>query len=370
MKRCLPILAVLALMLTLVAGWAIAARMATATHRRQGLMFPTLAAVGNDIRSVELLQADRRVLLERSTDGTWRLATRDGYPADVEQVRSLIAGLAQLERDQVLTRKRQRHQELNLAWPDPEGRARLVRLSTGGESRPVEILLGQERVTPRSTYVRPLDDDQTWRCRGGVNADVDVQRWMRRDLLSLPVSEIVGAEWLGLRVVRRTDAPSDARNVSPEMFAVPVLPDTAWTPAQAAAARGSLPEWPTRLEFDDVRAARPDFTPVADRTLTFELKGARLTIEGRAEGAETWFRLRVEPRPGGSVPTSRPVPGDPWIPDWNAFAARVQGWEFRMPGWRVAQLDRLRSDEPEPKMPEDADMSRRDRLPPASQPSP
>jgi hypothetical protein len=370
MRRLLPILALLAVLLTLVAGWAIAARMATTTHQRQGLMFPGLVSVGNDIRSIELLQADRRVLLERAADGTWRIASRDGYPADLEQVRSLISGLAQLERDQALTRKKERHQELNLAWPDPEGRSRLVRLSTGGETRPIEILLGQERITPRSTYARSLDDDQTWRCRGGVNADVDLQRWMRRDLLSLPVSEILGAEWLGLQVVRRPDAVSEGRNLSPDMFAVAMAPGSPWSPAQAGAARGALPDWPTRLEFDDVRAARTDFAPAADRTLTFEIKGARLVIEGRGEGAETWFRLRVEPRTGGSPPTVKPVPGDPWIPDWSAFAAKVKGWEFRMPSWRVSQLERLRSDEPEPREPEAPDMSRRDRLPPPSSPAP
>ena len=369
MRRFLPVLAVLTLMLTLVAAWAIGARLATATRRLQGPMFPGLAAVANDIRSVELLQSDRRVLLQRSDDGTWRIANRDGHPAELEQVRSLIAGLAQLERDQALTRQPTRHQELNLAWPDPEGRARLVRLSIGGETKPIEILLGQERITPRSTYTRSMGEDQTWRCRGGVNADVDVQRWMRRDLLSLPVSEIQGAEWLGLRLTRRPDAPADARSVTPDMFTA-FAAGPAWTAAQVSAARGSLPEWPTRLEFDDVRAATTNFTPEPDRTLAFDLKGARLKIEGRREGADTWFRVKVEPRPGASTPTAKPVPGDPWIPDWNAFASRVNGWEYRMPGWRTAQLDRLRSDEPEPKMPDAPDMSRRDRLPPPSSPNP
>jgi hypothetical protein len=370
MKRSLPILALLAVVLTLVASWSIASRMATTTHQRQGLMFPSLATIGNDIRSVELLQGDRRVLLQRAEDGSWRLAERDGYPADVEQVRSLIAGLSQLERDQVLTRKRDRHQELNLAWPDPEGRARLIRLSTGGETPPIEMLLGQERISPRSTYARAFDEDQTWRCRGGVNADVDLQRWMRRDLLSLPPSEILGADWMGLRVVRRPDAPADARTLSPELFTATVPEGSAWTPAQAAATRGTLAEWPTRLEFDDVRAARSDFAPSADRTLAFELKGARLVLEGRTEGAQTWFQLRVEPRTGGSPPTAKPVPGDPWIPDWNAFADRVRPWEYRMPTWRASQLDRLRSDEPEPKMPDAPNMTRRDRLPPPSAPGP
>ena len=370
MRRLLPVLALLAVLLTLVAGWSIASRMATTTHRGQGLMFPDLEAVGNGVRTIELLQGDRRVLLQRGQDGAWRLVERDGYPADMDQVRSLIAGLAQLERDQVLTRKPERHQELNLAWPDPEGRARLIRLSTGGETRPIEILLGQERISPRSTYARALQDDQTWRCRGGVNADVDLQRWMRRDLLSLPPSEILGAEWLGLRVVRRPDAPADARNVAPELFTVTAPPGPVWTPEQATAARGTLPEWPTRIEFDDVRAARPDFAPTPERTLAFDLRGARLVLEGRTEGAETWFRIRVESRPGASPPTAKPVPGDPWIPDWSAFGERVRNWEYRMPGWRVSQLERLRTDEPQPKMPDPPDLSRRDRLPPPSTPNP
>lgn len=364
MNRFLPILAIVATLLTLLAAWAIGDRIATSARATQGLMFPELSELANAVQAIELVQGDRTVNLERATDGTWKLASRDGYPADLELVRGLIVGLSQLQKDQALTRKPERHGELNLTWPDPEGRARLIRLYTASEGKPFEVIIGQERLMPRSSYLRRIGDDQAWRCRGGVNGDVDFQRWIRRDLLSLPQTEFLAARWLGFSVTPKPSAPSTNRR--PEDFAVATDASTAWTPDQAKAARGVLPEWPSRLEFDDVRAAKPDFAPAPDRTLVFTLKGAILTLEGRKEESGTWFRLSVQPTPGATAPTKDPKPGDPWVPDWNAFAAKVKGWEYRMPDWREGQLERLRSDEPEPKAPPMPDLEGKDRLPPPS----
>ena len=366
MRRFLPVLAVAAAVLVLLAGWAVADRIATSVRVTQGLMLPDLPARAEDIRSIELLQGDRTVRLERGADGSWTLASRDHYPCDLEMVRGLVAGLSQLQKDQALTRKPQRHQELNLAWPDPEGRARLIRLFTGAEQPPLEMVLGQERLMPRTTYVRRMGDDQAWRCRGGVNGDVDVQRWMRRDLLSLPSSEFLGAEWMGLQVTPRPARGDQPKTRPADQFDATAQGSPDWTPAQVAASRGVLPEWPSRMEFDDVRAARPDFSPAPDRTLSFRVKGATLTLQGRREGDATWFRVQVQPQPGASEPTRNPVAGDPWIPGWNAFAKKVSGWEFRLPAWREAQLARLRSDEPEPKAPPEPDLRGKDRLPPPS----
>lgn len=370
MNRFLPILGVVAALLTLIAVWAVGDRIATSVRRAQGAMLPDLATQANALTAIELEQGSNRIRLERGADDTWTLASRDHYPADFEQVRSLIVGLSQLQKDQMLTRKADRLGELNLAWPDPEGRARLVRLYASPEGAPLEVLLGQERIAPRCTYVRRLPDTQAWRCRGGVNSDVDVQRWMRRDMLSLPADQFLAAGWMGLTVTPRPAGGATATGRSADLYQARVDGPETWTPAQAGAARAVLGEWMQRLEFDDVRAATRDFAPTPDRTLTFDVKGARVTLLGQRQSDATWFRVRVEPRPGASEPTRNRVSGDPWIPAWQAFERSVQGWEYRLPAWREAQLERLRSDEPEPRSPDPVDMTGKDRLPPASSPSP
>ena len=370
MNRFLPLLAVVAALLTLIAVWAVGDRIATSVRQVQGAMFPDLAAQANALTAIELEQGSNRVRLERGANDAWTIASRDHYPADFEQVRGLIVGLSQLQKDQMLTSKAARLGELNLTWPDPENRARRIRLYTSPEAEPLEVLLGQERITPRSTYVRRMPETQAWRCRGGVNGDVDVQRWMRRDLLSLPSSEFLGAGWLGLVITPKPTAGEVPKQRTADMFNARAGTDPAWTPAQISAARGVLGEWTSRVEFDDVRAATKDFAPTPDRTLTFDVKGARVTLLGQQQSDSTWFRLRVEPRSGASEPTRNRVAGDPWIPDWQAFAKSVDGWEFKLPAWREAELTRLRSDEPEPKMPAREDMTGKDRLPPSSSPMP
>lgn len=370
MNRFLPILSVVAALLTLIAVWAVGDRIATSVRQAQGAMLPDLATQANAITVIELEQGQDRIRLERGADDTWTLASRDHYPADLEQVRSLIVGLSQLQKDQMLTRKPDRLGELNLAWPDPEGRARLVRLYDSSEGTPLEVLLGQERIAPRCTYVRRLPDTQAWRCRGGVNSDVDLQRWMRRDLLSLPADELLAANWMGLTVTPRSASGDPAADRSPDRYQVRVDGPENWTPAQIGVARGVLGDWMQRLEFDDVRAATTDFTPAPDRTLVFDVKGARVTLLGQRQSDATWFRVSVEPRPGATAPTRTRTDGDPWIPDWQAFERSVKGWEYRLPAWREAQLERLRSDEPELPSHAPIDMTGKDRLPPPSSPTP
>ena len=368
----LPILAVVAGLTTLLAVWAIGSRVANSSRGLQSSMFPELSTMANAVQAIELLHDEQRIRLERGSDGVWVLASRDNYPAAVDRVRDLLGGLTNLQQDQALTTKPERHQELNLAWPDPEHRARIVRLFTSAEGAPLEVIIGQERMTPRSTYVRRLPEAQVWRCRGGVNFDIEAGQWMRRDLLSLPSTEFLGATWLGMSVTPRPMSQEPPTQRSPEMFQTTSDGSTPWSAAQMAASRSVLGEWPARLEFSDVRAAHKDFVPSADRTISFHVKGALLVMEGQHEGDTTWFRLRVEPKTGGSPPTKEHEIGDPWIPDWNQFAKSVAGWEFQLPAWREAQLTRLRTDKPEPEAPPRPDMKGRTPQPLSStvQPAP
>ena len=63
------------------------------------------------------------------------LVGNDGYPARGELVRAMLVSVAGLAVDDRMPAKRDRHGELGLAWPDPDGKARLVRFRVGRRSR-------------------------------------------------------------------------------------------------------------------------------------------------------------------------------------------------------------------------------------------
>ena len=39
------------------------------------------------------------------------------------------------------------------------------------------------------------------------------------------------------------------------------------------------------------------------------------------------------------INAKKKYPGDPYIPDWKAFAAKHAGWEYKLPAWKLTSLE-------------------------------
>jgi hypothetical protein len=305
----------------------------------------SLGARADAIDRIVVERGDGRVELAKTDEG-WILATSDGYPARFEEIKGLVAGIAALETEQRMTALPARHAELGLAWPDAEGRAARVALRAG-DAVVADLVLGAERANPRSQFVRRAAEDQCWRVLGSVVVDLDTRRLVEAELLALPEGEVESVELAGLAIGASSDAAG--RRAFPVPDAPPPTPaDTGdafeWTEARRAAAARLLPGWLARLELDEVRRATG---APADPLLspTFDMVRGTLRVRGVREGDDVWISFEAEPREGApsadEINARRKYPGDPFVPDWAAFAARHAGWEYRLPRWKATAFDEI-----------------------------
>jgi hypothetical protein len=299
-----------------------------------------LDAAQASIDRIELARGGETLVLAREGAG-WTVASRDGYPARFEEVKALISGLASLKIDQKMTARKERHGELALAWPDDSGRAAQVRV-LAGDKPVVEMVLGEERANPRAQFVRRAAEDQCWRVRGTVLADLDMRRWVDAELLSLPEGEVEGVAVNGLDIKGTAGADGKKSYAASESAAAVAASDFAWTEQRKAAAVRSLPGWLTRLELEDVRTAKggaadPAISP------TFDMVRGTLKVNAARDGESVWISLEAAPKAGApsaaEINAKRKYPGDPFVPDWAEFAKKHSGWEYKLPAWKLTSLE-------------------------------
>lgn len=314
--------------------------------------FPEIVAIANDVDRIELAGLSSSIKLQRVPAGaggepTWIVETSGGYPARFDAVKGLLAGLSGLRIDQPTTAKPERFAEIGLNWPDPESKARYVKLTTNdGQSH--EVLLGNERANPRSQYVRRLAENQSWRVRGSVTADLEPKSWFDAELITLPNDETIGATIDGL-TIRKGPGETDWSHVLAEGA-------TGWDDASIASAKGTLPAFLTRLEFEDVRPLEAVDGKVrwdgVEREVEFDTIRGAVKIGLRSGPEGTWMRLDTHAKPdapsAAEINAKRKYPGDPFVPDWDAFRTKVATWEFLMPEWKVNALAGARKPEAAP----------------------
>ena len=358
MNRTLIFATIAAVGLAGLAAWLTVSRSGPTSRAAAGdPAFPEIVASANDIARIELEGLSSVVKLQRIPAGpggepTWVVETSGGYPARFEAVKGLIAGLSGLKLDQPTTAKPERFGEIGLNWPDPESKARLLKLVTA-DGTTHEIVLGSERANPRSQYVRRLSENQTWRVRGSVVADVEPNRWFDAELITLPNDETIGATVDGLTIRKGSEGGDWTHELAEGV--------TGWDDAAIASAKSTLPTYLTRLEFEDVRPLEAVDGTVSwegvERELEFDTVRGTVRM-GLREGPEgTWLRLATRAKPdapsAAEINEKRKYPGDPFVPDWAEFNSKVSTWEFLMPEWKVNALAGARQ-APDPAIAPDA----------------
>lgn len=313
----------------------------TSTIERGAPFVIGLSDKAASVRRIEIDRSGKQIELIKQGE-TWTLASSDGYPAHFETIKSLVSGLENLKVDDRMTALADRHEKLALAWPDDSGRGARVRLYGDAEQPLYDLVLGEERGSPRAQFVRRMGEDQCWRVLGSVSADVEAQRWLDAELLSIPDGEVRGVLFNGLEL--RGIEGADGKVTYAVVDQAPLAPagSVEWTEPRLAVAVRSLPSWLSRLEMMDVRkstntAADPTISP------TFDMVRGTLTVHAVRESDAVWISFSATPKAGApsaeAINAKKKYSGDPCIPDWTEFSAKHAGWEFKLPEWKLTALE-------------------------------
>ncbi len=371
----------------------------------QPVLFPELRARVNDVARITIEGGGQDLALELE-DGAWGLSDKGGYPVEIDKVKALVVGLAELTQLEEKTSDPALFSKLEVQDPAPgDVPARRVRLFDASGAVLADLIVGRSSLgggMGQSTiYVRRPDGGPALEVRGRLAVDSSPANWLNRQIAKLErtrVREVVVTHPEGEVLTVRRDAPEESE------FQVAELPEGAelsW-----AGVAGSVAGALEYLNLEDVRPAEGTaFDPAASvsaRFTTFD--GLVLTARTLEEGDKVLLAIsaaydeaaRVREPEGPPEPVAAEVaetgadPAEAVAEDEQKKApgktpeevqkeaeelnARVGRWIFVVPGYAGSNLrkhlaDLLKKDE-EP-MPDLADPFGEDAgEPPAQEPAP
>ncbi len=279
------------------------------------------------LRRIEVHQGEELLAAQRA-DGSWVLASRDGFPANEKALQGLVRGLVGLKKSQRMTAMPERHGELGLAWPDEAKQTRLVRIFAEGSEAPVaELLVGKTTHSPAGVFVRSVGDPQVWRCDGALDLGSEGGGWIAGPVSDLAADSLVAVECDGVRMLRG----EGQWVIEGAPAAAPDQPDAAPSDPKSAAMKSTLPYLLSGLQPEDVRREAPeDASRPGAKVATVRVDGGH-TVVARfwQEGDDLWVTLAQGECTGSPHATL------------EEFSPKWQGWVFKIPSWRAGQYKAL-----------------------------
>ncbi len=154
-----------------------------------GKLWPDLAARINEAAEIVIDHEGRKLVLRRDGE-IWRIAQKEGYPADDAKVRRFLTSLVRTE---ILARKTNRAKDYPRLKLDEVSAAHLV--VSDAEGRPlVDAFLGKRAFKFRArrfeTFLRKAGDPQVYLVSGIEEPKADPRPWYPDSILSIDFSRI------------------------------------------------------------------------------------------------------------------------------------------------------------------------------------
>jgi hypothetical protein len=325
----------------IVAGGAVWVSMRGAPERAPAAARPVLAALADSLDAVteiRLSRGDGAATTLQRRDGGWFVAQRD-YPADPGRLRTLLSQLAELRTVEEKTSDPARYAALNVG--DAAGAlSRSVRIDVVAGARTWALLLGKTS-EPDGCFVRVPGAPAALLAKPRVQVDPEPARWIRTELTDVAADRIqqVTVQPAGSPSYSLTRAARGAADMT--LHAVPPG-RKAGAPAVINAVGATL----ARLTADDVKARAAGSLDHPSRATFRTFEGLRVDLVGYRDGGSDWIRVDAsvdQPTAAAAKGTDAKQPSDP-AAEAAAINARLQAFDFRVPGYQYDQIYRQLKD--------------------------
>jgi hypothetical protein len=292
-------------------------------------LMPALGSRANDVASVQLLQGDKTLTLQRQGD-IWAIKERDGYAALPDKVRTLVVQLAQSKLAERKTQNQQRHSTLELEDPlSKDAKSRMVRLLDASGRNIGEIIVGKSRQEAFGNgkpgiYVRRPSEQQTWLAVGPIDVPLDAKDWIDRKVFETDGNKITTLSWHAPGTPAKETLKLKRTTGADPTLAFEDIP--AGKKVKANESGDAIARSYTRIELDDVRmAVAPDKEVKLGRATLQTADGMTVVLDAFTKNDETW--LTVSAKGEGDAKAAA-----------EALNARVKGWQFKIPPGTAGQL--------------------------------
>ena len=328
---------------------------ASAAMQNQPVL-PGLAARIDGLARVEIERGGVVFALQRGADGNWTLPGKSDYPVAFEPVRRLALDMASLRILEARTANPALHGEIDLDGAGADQKATRVTLFGPNDQTLGSLLVGRTRFGRQGTagdgtFVRLADQNQVWLAQGRVSVEREAARWLDRRLADIARERIaavrvIAADGTALAISRENPADED--------FALADMPDG--KKIRSAFDVNIVASALEGLELEDVRKADGlAFDTDADYSEYRSFDGLVVRAARARDGSDVWVRFvaRVEaasaldPLPEGA----KLKPAEDVAKEAAALNARMAGWVYRLPGYKIEYMTRSLDDLVEDKAP-------------------
>lgn len=295
-----------------------------ATNFEQGALLPKLAEQVNALDWVQVISAGDQVVatLERGDQG-WTVKEANGYAADWERLRGVLAGLAQARVLEPKTANAAYYDRLGVEdIGDEDAQGVLVRF--GEDSGVAAVIIGNAAQGRSGQYARLADSADSVLLDREIDLPGVLEDWLDRGIIDIADSELVEVE------IRHPDGETlRITKVSADDpdFSLQDIPDG--REIQSNWAVNSLAGALNSLELDDVMP-RPESLP--DSAVAYRALGADgLVVEAH------WFEQNAEDESQSWLVIEASA-GDEATEAIVERAAlinqRASGWAYRVPDYK------------------------------------
>ncbi len=343
-------------------------------------MFPGLLDRVNDVDKVTVASAENTVTAERreTADGTeaWVIANKGGYPADADEVKAAVVGVANLRALERRTTRPDLFHRLGVRDLSEDGSEAIrIDLFDADGTVMAAVLRGKidtypTGLRPGIMYARAVGNPQSWLVEGRLSVQADPTDWLLRDMPKLARQRVMTAtidHADGERITVRRDTPEtsdftldalpdgetakrfDVNNVAGSVDLLS-LQDVAPADAFDFAAATTT----TVHSFDGLvvtaRTIRVDDTPWTTFTAAFDAdQAARAPIDENeptaetASTADTEAGADAEPAPV-TAEEKRAALAEAVQAEAKTINQRHAGWAYRLSDYAAGNLTKRRAD--------------------------
>jgi hypothetical protein len=307
-----------------------------------GPLLPDMGQRINDVNGLKVTLAGNQTVatLQRGEDG-WQIAELAGYPADFDQLRGILAGLAEAKIQEYKTDNPEFYERLGVEDIGREDAAGiLLELELGDES--VGLIVGDEASGREGQFVRLAGEARSALIDRVLDVPADLVDWADRDIVdvgSYQVREVEIVHPDADRILARKAAATDTD------FVLENLPEgreaiSSWSVNSLASAL-------SRLQMDSVRPA-PD-EAVADtvrvRVLTFD--GVEYLAQTWTGEDRHWLRLEISvpaAQEAGEQAEADADQAEEVLAQAAEVTKRVAGWVYEIPASKHATMTKRLED--------------------------
>jgi hypothetical protein len=282
-------------------------------------LFGDMQAVLNDIDELTIARADAETVTIRRDNDRWVHAGRDGYPANVANIRNVLLAMAEATVVEPKTADPARHGLLGVTAPEAQNsKGVLVTAAVGEQS--FAVIFGNT-AQGNYRYARIADQDQSWLIDQNPEIPTGTGNWLIADIVDIDASRIseVTITHPDDEVIRISKAFAD--DVDFTVNDVPEGRELSYSTV-ANGIGGALND----LDLDDVRTAG---RAAAENSVVTEFRtfdGMVVIATTSAEDDGQWLSLEVTT--------------DGKADDAAAIRTQTSGWTYRIADYKSNLLTR------------------------------